>query len=166
MFRGKHTGITDSMDMSLSSFWEVVKDREAWRAAVQGVEKSWTRQSNWTANHEWSLKSACPTPPSLTLSLVSTVFIPRIWKPPSVSLQCSLQLYGLFDDSFIHSLTHSLIHLFIIHAGTKPDLLLPSKETAAQREVGMRGNECSASVWKFLERGRHGNQRRWTRVSS
>ena len=39
-------GITDLMDVSLSELWELVMDREAWRAAIHGVTKSWTRQSD------------------------------------------------------------------------------------------------------------------------
>ena len=41
-------GIIDSMDMSLHKFWEMVKDRETWRATVHGVTKSQTRLRDWT----------------------------------------------------------------------------------------------------------------------
>ena len=46
-------GMIATMDIGLSKPWEIVKDREAWRAAVHGATKRWTRLSHWTGSDEW-----------------------------------------------------------------------------------------------------------------
>ena len=87
------------MSQSLSKLWEIVKDREAWRAAAQGVSKSWRQLSDWTTttslqedpqNHDSPSSSVCAPlrhvlswplhliPNSLLISLYSLVIIVNI----------------------------------------------------------------------------------------
>ena len=110
--------ITDAVDMNLGKLWEMVRDREAWRAAVHGIAKSWTQLDNWTTSC-W-IVSNC----SVTLWIVA-------WQA-ALSMEFPRQVYwshlpfpssGDFFDPWVEPSSPSLAgRLFATELLGKPDI--------------------------------------------
>ena len=91
-------GITDLMDVSLSELREMVMDREAWRAAIHGVTKSWTRLSDWTELNWTKLMDLMEKERQFKYSMMNgnSVRIKHYWNTQEASsqLRIKLQLEG------------------------------------------------------------------------
>ena len=110
-------GITDSMDMGLGRLWQLVMDRETWRAAVHEVAKNWARLSDWTDRTCPKIFRSSSAGKESTCNVGGLGSTPGLGRSPGEGNNYPLQYSGLENsmDSTGHSVAKSQTQLSNFH---------------------------------------------------